>query len=250
MPPFPLPDWLVPHLTGGAEVRDLGDGVGSLLSAAAAPGGYDSFAAIYDAVVSNRLYNAIFWGVPPAAHREFAARALAAAPAGTVLDCPCGSLLFTAHLHPPEENHRLLLVDRSAAMLRRGRRRLHGARVSPRACLLQGDLFDLPLRPASLAAVTSFGGLHVLPDRARVVSSLWDLVAPGGRLFLSSLIAGERPAGDWLLARLHRAGQVAEPCTAAALLAVLPPGAMVDIRGSWAFVTATKEIPASPEEIS
>jgi SAM-dependent methyltransferase len=250
MPPFPLPDWLVALLTEGAEVRDLGGGLGSFLPAEAAPGGYDGFAPVYDAVVSNRLYNAIFWGAPPAAHREFAGRALAMAPLGTVLDCPCGSLLFTAPLHPPEERHHLLLVDRSAAMLRRGRRRLRGDRRLSRACLLQGDLFHLPLRPASLAAVMSFGGLHVLGDRARVVSTLWDLVRPGGHLFLSSLIAGERPAGDWLLARLHRAGQVAEPFGRDALRAVLPPAATVDVRGSWAFVTATKKASASPGRMS
>jgi len=247
---FPLPDWLVPLLAAGTEVRDLGDGVGSLLPVGAAPGGYDGFAPLYDAVVSNRLYNAVFWGVPPAVHRAFAARALASAPPGTVLDCPCGSLLFTAPVHPPAENRRLLLVDRSVGMLRRGRRRLQRGRTSPRVCLVQGDLFDLPLRPGSLAAVMSFGGLHVLPDRGRVVATLWDLVSPGGRLFLSSLIAGERPAGDWLLARLHRAGQVAEPFSRDALQAVLPGGAAVDVRGSWAFVTATKEESASLGRIS
>jgi len=250
MPPFLLPDWLVPLLAAGTEVRDLGDGMGSLLPAGAEPGGYDGFAPLYDAVVSNRLYNAVFWGVPPAAHRAFAARALASAPPGTALDCPCGSLLFTAPVHPPAEDRRLLLVDRSVGMLRRGRRRLHRGRTSPRACLLQGDLFHLPLRPASLAAVMSFGGLHVLGDPGRVVSTLWDLVSPGGRLFLSSLITGERPAGDWLLARLHRAGQVAEPFGRDALQAVLPAGATVDVRGSWAFVSATKENPASSRRIS
>lgn len=250
MPPFPLPDWLVPLLAEGTEARDLGGGLGSLLPAGAEPGGYDGFAPLYDAVVSNRLYNALFWGVPPAAHREFAARALASAPPGAVLDCPCGSLLFTAPLHPPADHHRLLLVDRSEMMLRRGGRRLRGERRSPRACLLQGDLFDLPLRPASLAAAMSFGGLHVLPDRARVVATLWGLVRPGGRLFLSSLIAGERPAGDWLLTRLHHTGQVAEPFGRDALRAVLPPGATVDVRRSWAFVTATKGVSATPEQIS
>jgi len=250
MPLLPLPDWLVPLLAAGTEVWDLGDGVGSLLPVGTAPGGYDGFAPLYDAVVSNRLYNAVFWGVPPAAHRAFAGHALASAPPGTVLDCPCGSLLFTAPVHPPAEDRQLLLVDRSVGMLRRGRRRLHGGRTSPRACLLQGDLFDLPLRPASLAAVMSFGGLHVLPDRGRVVTTLWNLVSPGGRLFLSSLIAGERPAGDWLLARLHRAGQVAEPFDRDTLRALLPPGASVDVQGSWAFVTATKEKSASPRRIS
>ena len=76
MPAFPLPDWLAPLLMEEAAVRDLGDGVGSLLPPGAAPGGYDRFAPLYDAVVSNRVYNAIFWGVPPVAHRRFAARAL------------------------------------------------------------------------------------------------------------------------------------------------------------------------------
>jgi SAM-dependent methyltransferase len=249
MPAFPLPDWLMPLLAEGTQVRGLGDGLASLLPVDAAPGGYDGFAPLYDAAVSNRLYNAVFWGVPPAAHREFAARALAQAPPGTALDCPCGSLLFTAPLHPPAEDRQLLLVDRSAAMLRRGLRRLQGARRSPRACLLQGDLFHLPLRPGSLAAVMSFGGLHVLPDRARMVATLWDLLRPGGHLFLSTLIVGERGAGDWLLRRLHRAGQVAEPFGRDALRAVLPPRAELAVRGSWAFVTATKEASAGPRRI-
>jgi SAM-dependent methyltransferase len=243
---LPLPDWLERLLENGAAVRDLGDGIGSFLAPNSEPGGYDRFAAIYDAVVSNRAYNAAFWGVPPAAHPRFAARALASAPPGVVLDCPCGSLLFTAHLHPPPDSHRLLLVDRSEAMLRRGRERLRGVRDSSRVCLMQGDLFNLPLRTESLAAVTSYGGLHLFAERGRMIDTLWDLVRPGGWLFLSTLIAGERATGDWLLHRLHRAGQVAEPFGRQALIDVLPPQATVHVRGSWAFIAIQK--PRSPKK--
>lgn len=237
---FDLPDWLAPLLRQGAEVRDLGDGIGSFLPPGSEAGGYDRFAAIYDAVVSNQAYNALFWGVPPSAHRRFAAHALASTPAGVVLDCPCGSLLFTAHLHPPPDSLRLLLSDRSEAMLRRGRDRLWGGRHSPYVCLVQGDVFNLPLRPGSLAAVTSYGGLHLFAERRRMIETLWDLLRPGGRLFLSTLIAGERATGDWLLRRLHRAGQVAAPFGRKALLDVLPPHATVNVRGSWVFASAEK----------
>ena len=234
------PEWLAPLLTPGAEVRDLGGGVGSFLPSGSVPGGYDRFAAIYDAVVSNRAYNATFWGVPPEAHRRFATRALAAAPAGVILDCPCGSLLFTAHLHPSHDSRRLLLVDRSAAMLRRGRDRLPDGSRWPHVALVQGDLFNLPLRPESLTAVTSYGGLHLFAQRRRMITAFWELLRPGGRLFLSTLIAGERATGDWLLRRLYRAGQVAEPFGREALCTVVPPEATIHIRGSWAFVSAEK----------
>jgi SAM-dependent methyltransferase len=237
------PDWLAPLLTQSAEMRDLGDGVASFLPPDSAAGGYDRFAALYDAVVSNRAYNAAFWGVPPAAHPRFAAHAIASAPAGVILDCPCGSLLFTARLHPPSASHRLLLVDRSEAMLRRARDRLPDASSSAHACLVQGDLFHLPLRPGSLAAVTSYGGLHLFAERRQMITTFWDLLRPGGRLFLSTLIAGERSTGDWLLRRLHRAGQVAKPFGREELLVVLPPHATVNIRGSWAFVSAEKPPP-------
>ena len=51
--------------------------------------------------------------------------------------------------------------------------------------LLQGDLFALPLKPASFDIVYSFGVLHHTPDTREAFSRLVPLVKPGGLIYVA-----------------------------------------------------------------
>ncbi len=164
---------------------------------------YDRQAALYDRVIGNATYNRIVWGVSTARYTDFARRAVADL-AGPLLDAGCGTLVFTAeaYRHAPR---RLVLTDRSVGMLQRAAKRVDSPDL-----LLQADLFDLPFKPRSFATVASFGVLHCLEDLDGALTALDAQLAPGGRLFVSSLVA-ETPVGSRMLALLRRVGEVARP---------------------------------------
>jgi hypothetical protein len=60
---------------------------------------YDKRAALYDLIVSMRLYNLIMWGSSPRDYADFARRAVNSSREGKFLDAGCGSLLFTSGVY-------------------------------------------------------------------------------------------------------------------------------------------------------
>ncbi|MGC4088121.1 MAG: class I SAM-dependent methyltransferase [Polyangiaceae bacterium] len=201
---------------------------------------YDLGAWLYDFVVGSRLYHHFAWGMSPGEHTEFARRALNEPVPGPILDAGCGSLLFTAPCYRRGVGQ-LTLLDASQGMLARARRRFD----APDAHWLQADLRALPLDSESFAKVFHFGVLHCLDDAKCVLSELFRVTRPGGRLFLSCLVLG-RPRGDAFLRRLSRAGHVAAPRTANTVVsAVEGAGFMLRKheplqRGSFLFIEAER----------
>jgi SAM-dependent methyltransferase len=171
---------------------------------------YDFGARLYDWLVASRVYHRWMWGMAPDEHTAFARGALASAADGPILDAGCGSALFTAECYREQSvrRHRqpLTLLDASAGMLARARRRL-GSRE---AVWVKGDLRSLPFEAGRFANVFHFGVLHCIDEAPLVLSELARVLRPGGRLFLSCLTLA-RPRGDAFMRRLARSGHVAPP---------------------------------------
>src|SRR2546427_9404650 len=79
---------------------------------------YDRISAVYDLVVSTRLYNVVMWGSSPLDYMAFARQAVASNREGRLLDAGCGSMLFTAPAYL-DCKRRIIAFDQSLAMLRR-----------------------------------------------------------------------------------------------------------------------------------
>ncbi|HVJ26243.1 MAG TPA: class I SAM-dependent methyltransferase [Vicinamibacterales bacterium] len=203
---------------------------------------YDRRAAAYDRVVGSPLYNRLMWGSSPAAYAAFAARAVSSG-RGPMLDAGCGSLVFTAGIYAGADRP-LVLLDKSLGMLEAARDRLRAVRgVLPASTVfLQADLLDLPLASGCFSTVLSMGMLHLFDDVVGLVAALDRPLAPGGHLYLTSLVA-ERRIGRAYLSLLHRAGEVATPRTYAQTIQAVQRGVGStgrldgDIQGSMAFMT-------------
>ena len=197
-------------LLPGRELRVVEPSIWSVLPAESDAHRYDRLAWCYDGLVGGRLYNRVVWQAHPDEYRAFAREAIGVGE-GPHLDAGCGSLLFTA-LAYRRSSRPIVGLDRSIGMLRRARARLAGAGKAPGGiALVQGDLFDLPFRPGSFATIMGMGLLHLFDDPAPLIACLAALLAPRGKLYLTSLVLSGRPVGDSYLRHLRRVGQVVEP---------------------------------------
>jgi len=171
---------------------------------------YDRKALWYDALLGRRFYHRVFWGSSPQSYTAFAHEALAAAGDGPFVEVGGGSLLFTANLYTTGTTP-VTIVDRSAMMLRRARRRLGRLPVSRPCATLVGDAASLPIRSAALLSVLSLNLLHVPCDRAAIVGEIGRILVPGrGRLFVSALVQSGRWS-DAYMSVLHRTGELGAP---------------------------------------
>lgn len=241
------PALLAATLAADAVPQLAGNDIWSVLPADTPAPAYDGRAKLYDRLIGNRLYNRIAWGTSPAAYADFARRA-AQSGDGAFLDAGCGSLVSTAAVHAAS-GRPTILVDLSLDMLRVARERLvaTAGRLPGHLVLLQADIRRLPFRRASFGAVLCPGMLHLFEDVEAIARGLARVTAPAGRVFMTSLVS-DRRFGVRYLAALHRAGEVAQPRTAALLVDRLGADASgmalslpIDVRGNMAFLAA--EIP-------
>lgn len=233
--------WITQLVRSDRELHDVGGGLVSALGAEERDSPYDRQAGTYDRLVGNRLYNRLVWRASPASYAAFAAAAVSDSD-GPLLDVGCGTAVFTAASYR-STSRPLVLVDRSLGMLRRAAQRVS---VDPsRVALIQADLFDLPFQPGSFATVTCHGLLHLFDDPAQVLGVLRSQLAPGGSLYVTSLLA-ETAIGTQALRLLHRIGEAAAPRTENDLSAVAHAelGDTFRLRreGSMAFL----HVPAPP----
>lgn len=230
--------WL---LAPGRTLRAERAGIISVLPVGEQGAPYDRRAATYDRLVTNRVYNRLAWGTGPADYEAFAGEAVAAG-VGPFLDVGCGSAAFTAAAYRGVSRP-LVLVDRSLEMLGRASERLA---VEP-AALVQADLLDLPFTAGRFAAVACFGVLHVLDEPWAALRALRDQLAPGGRMFVSMLVA-DRGIGRAYLTALHRTGEVGPPRRAEELADAARAvfGATCEVRrtGSMAWLRAAVSGPS------
>ena len=193
---------------------------------------YDRHPAAYDAMVGSRLYNRIAWGTDPADYAAIA-RAAVESGSGPLLDVAAGTAAAPAAAYLARARP-LVLTDRSRGMLAVAARRLTvDGRPRPDTRFVQADAFALPFPPAGFETVLCLGFLHLVEDAVPFVNGLRAQLRPGGRLFLSSLVAAT-PVGTQYLRFLHRIGEVAAPRTAGELAEEF--GVAVRRRGSMAYL--------------
>lgn len=144
-------------------------------------------------------------------------------PAGTALDAACGTGRFAARLS--EQGHRVVGVDRSAAMLARARDRVPGL-------FARADLDRLPVGDATVDVVVCALALVHVPDLGPVLAEFARVLRPGGSVVLSdvrreltllgSVPKAPGPAGEPGLAPAyrHRTGDYLRAALAAGLTVV------------------------------
>ena len=176
---------------------------------------YDRFARFYDRLIPNRLYSRVLWGNDPVEYRAFARAAVADAE-GPMLDAAAGTAVFTAEAYRAARRP-ITVADLSEGMLAKARARLGDA---PHIVFAQADATAPPFAPGSFDTVACMSALHVFPDPLAALRGLWPLVAPGGRLFVSGLVAEHR-VGRHYLRLLHRAGEAGPPLAETAARALV-----------------------------
>lgn len=204
---------------------------------------YDSIAGAYDRIIGNRLYQRLVWGNDIARDTEFA-RAAANSSPGWWLDAGCGSLLFTIPVHA-QGGRSTILLDLSIGMLQRARDRLveRCGQLPEHIVLVQGDVFALPFRSASFETILCPGIIHLFDKPVELLESLDATLAPGGGLYLSSLVT-DRWLGARMLRLMQRAGETPNPIKAAELAdvvsGVFDRTPQLDTLGNMAHVWLTK----------
>lgn len=227
----------------GCTVRLLEEGIYSVLPEGEHSHLYDRRAALYDLAVGTHLYNRVMWGASPADYIAFARRAVGSQSHMPMLDAGCGSMLFTAQAYL-ERQRPIIGFDQSVKMLRRARTRLLGlaGSIPEQIILLQADLNDLPFRPAGFGTVLCLNVLHQFANAGPLIQNLKALLAPGGQLYLTSLVSNSRFVGDCYLDLLHRTGEFVRPRSSIELKDLL--GATLNsefdyhTRGNMAYATA------------
>lgn len=198
-------------LRSGYNLRNDRGSVISVLSEDASSGSYDGRAKLYDAIVGSSIYNRLMWGASVDSYRSFAKRALNDGN-GIFLDAGSGSAVFTAEEYAAT-NRPIVLVDRSAGMLRAAEQRISASAdhsLSKNPTYIQADVFDLPFHKNVFSTVISMGMLHLFDNKEELINKLLYSLTEGDRLYLTSLVT-DRKIGENYLSLLQKAGEVARP---------------------------------------
>ena len=196
-------------ILSGVSLRPIEPHIYSVYSRGEHTNPYDRMAAFYDLVMGNRYYNRIMWGYRTADFASFCHDSLVSSTDGWVLDAGCGSLVFTARAYASYSERPVVLLDESVQMLRAAKSRLvklNGS-VPPNMVFVHADALQLPFEPKSFRTIISMNLLHVLRDAKRVLLELENVLADGGTMSFTSLIANRR-FGNMYLNLLGRMGQV------------------------------------------
>ena len=139
-------------------------------------GMFDAIAPRYDLL--NRVLSAgldVHW-------RTRAIRSLALRGGETVLDLCTGTAdLAISAIGAPAPAARVVGVDFSGEMLRRGAEKLRGRGLDPRIRLVQGDAMRIPLRDASMDAAMVAFGIRNVQEPEVAFSEVLRVLRPGGR---------------------------------------------------------------------
>ena len=196
---------MMPEFLPGITLAPLDNGLVSVLTEDQREAEYDRIAWLYDAVIGNGWYNRLVWGLALADYDAAARAALAGAKAADhkVLDCGCGSLVFTSSAYRALAPDGIVLVDRSLAMLRRARGRWSGGLA------IQGDALALPFADGVFDRTLAWGLAHLFGSKAGLFDELARVTRAGGAVHCSALVQSGRLRGDSMLRALVRRGEAA-----------------------------------------
>ena len=130
------------------------------------------------------LLNRLFSLGRDASWRRSAARVLAPAVPGPILDLACGTLDLSAELGRRYPEQRVVGCDFSREMMAAGRNKLP---AGAGAALVCGDGLALPFADRVFAAATISFGIRNIADRPACLAELARVVKPGGRLAVLEL---------------------------------------------------------------
>jgi demethylmenaquinone methyltransferase/2-methoxy-6-polyprenyl-1,4-benzoquinol methylase len=120
------------------------------------------------------------------AWRRAVARAVAAAPAGPVLDLATGTGDLAQAIAVQSPGRRVVGADFSEAMLRRARAKLYSGRM--RAPLVAADALALPFPAQTFACVTSAFLLRNLEDLEKGLAEMRRVTRPGGAVVTFDIV--------------------------------------------------------------
>ncbi|MFT3859942.1 class I SAM-dependent methyltransferase [Micropruina sp.] len=174
---------------------------------------YDGRAAAYDRLIGARWYNRLLWDTSPDDYAAFAREAVASA-RGPLLEVAAGTARASAESFRASDRT-IVVTDRSRDMLNHAAAHIAGeGPLRPGIRFVQADAFDLPFGSGGFDTVLCLGFLHLVDDPVSFVNGLRAQARPGGRVFVSSLVAAT-VVGAHYLSLLHRLGEVATPRTPA-----------------------------------
>jgi demethylmenaquinone methyltransferase / 2-methoxy-6-polyprenyl-1,4-benzoquinol methylase len=130
------------------------------------------------------------------AWRRAVARAVAAAPAGPVLDLATGTGDLAQAIAMQSPGRRVVGADFSEAMLRRARVKLHSARM--RAPLVAADALALPFPAQTFACVTSAFLLRNLESLEKGLAEMHRVTRPGGAVVTFDIVRPTVPGWNAL----------------------------------------------------
>ena len=147
-------------------------------------GGIYSFAAdkLYEPVVVHGAFR-LFGGPLNDLVVEQGRRAVSGARGGAILDLPVGTGFFTVEMARRHEGI-VVGVDIAEGMVREA-----AGRDAPNLLAVQADAHHLPFEDASFRAVVCTNGLQVMPGLGPSLDEMERVLAPGGRLYVSVLLA-------------------------------------------------------------
>ncbi len=119
---------------------------------------------------------------------------------GTVLDVAIGTAEVAMEICRRHPKAQVIGIDFSPAMLQVGRGKIRRRQLEQRIRLAAGDGRRLPIRSASVDAVTISFGLRNIEEKAQVLAEFHRVLRPGGQLLIMDFSYPEGP----ILGRAYR----------------------------------------------
>lgn len=143
-----------------------------------------------------KLYNKIFWQGTD--DNEIAEKILARVPndfAGTLLDVPVGTGVFTAKKWSALARAKITCLDYSDDMLEQAKKRIgESAHIN----FLQGDVGNLPFENGAFDIVVCMNGMHAFPKKEIAFKEIFRVLKNGGKFIACFYVKGECSITDWL----------------------------------------------------
>ena len=208
------------------------------------PGNYDTQAVQYDKLISSNLYNRLMWGNSTQDYANFCKQAITSNPDGVIADIGCGTLSFSAEVYANAHPRNLYLCDLSHEMLRIGKRRVESlTNADSGFTFLRSDALSLPFRNESIQSLICIGFIHVLDNRAALLTELMRVLKESGKMYLTSLCTDRKFSARYLNL-LHQKGHVSTPMHSSEVTQLVTEQGFSEVnshvKGGMVYITASK----------